>query len=157
MQLQIEPKHVTIANENIKESLIFQMEEKRGENTYLHEKVGEKALIDASGSQGRGQMLQAGGLQPARHDGIAGIGGGPCRTVQGSSAGVVIQSSGCSIALVHLATHVALRSPLGRQFSRSVYTRFAQTHALELESGNHHHHHNHNNNNRINDRGKKLQ
>jgi len=70
-------------------------------------------------------MLQAGGLQPARHDSVAGIGGRPRRIVEGSGAGVVIQSSGGCIALLHLATHVALRPSLGRQFSRSVFTNFA--------------------------------
>jgi hypothetical protein len=45
-----------------------------------------------------------------------------------SGAGMVIQSSRGSIALMHLAAHVALRPSLGRQFSRSVYTRFRTKH-----------------------------
>jgi len=77
----------------------------------LHEKVGEEAMIDGGRSQGRGEMLQAGGLEPPRHDGVSSI------------AAVVQQSSGGGgIALRHLATRVALRTSLRRQFSRSERT-----------------------------------
>ena len=81
---------------------------------YLHEKVGEESMIDGGGSEGRGEMLQAGGLQPPRHDGVASI-----------AAVVQQRSCGGGIALRHLATRVALRTSLRRQFSRSVRTCFA--------------------------------
>jgi len=55
-------------------------------------------------------MLQAGGLEPPRHDSVSSI------------AAVVQQSGGGGIALRHLATRVALRTSLRRQFSRSVRT-----------------------------------
>lgn len=69
------------------------------------------------GSQGGGQMLQAGRLEPASHDGITGI---SSRSMEGtataSATRVIIQSSCCGgIALLHLATHVALGTALGRQ------------------------------------------
>ena len=59
-------------------------------------------------------MLQASGLQPPRHYGVAGI-----------AAVVQQRCCGGGIALRHLATRVALRTSLRRQFSRSVRTRFA--------------------------------
>lgn len=80
---------------------------------YLHE---EGALI----SQGRGQMLQASGLEPPSHDSITSVVSGTC-IMQGPTAGVVVKGSRRrSIALLHLAAHVALRTSLRSQFSRSV-------------------------------------
>lgn len=64
-------------------------------------------------------MLQASRLKPPRHDRISGIIPRAC------IAGVIIQGGRCSIALLHLATQVALGTLLGSQLSRSVYQRFA--------------------------------
>ena len=98
--------------------------ELKAEVGYLHEKIGKEALVDASRSQWRGQMLQSSRLQPPRHNGITGIAGGT-RIVQGpAAAGVIVKRRRCSIALLHLATHVALRSPLRSQFLRSDYQRY---------------------------------
>lgn len=100
----------------------------KGEAQYLHEKVGKETIIDGRGSQWRGQMLQAGGLEPPGRDRIAGTVCGS-RIVQSPSAGgVVIQSSRRGgIALLHLATHVALRPSLRSQFSRSNFQQPLQT------------------------------
>lgn len=72
-------------------------------------------MINSGGSQWRGQMLQSGGLEPSRHDCIPSVARRTC-IVQSPAAGVIIQSSRRSIALLHLATHVALRSSLRSQF-----------------------------------------
>lgn len=83
-------------------------------------------MIDTGGGQGRGQMLQPGGLEPTRHDRIPRVASGAC-IVEGPAAGVVVEGGrGRSIALLHLATHVALRSPLRSQFSRSIEQRFTR-------------------------------
>lgn len=124
--LQVNKNHTTVLRQTRNWQVHYKGERKEvllsQKWDYLHKKVGEEALIDASRSQRRGQMLQAGGLQPPCHDRITGITGRPC-IMQRPTAGVVIQSSRRSIALLHLATHVALWTSLGRQFSRSVYTR----------------------------------
>lgn len=77
-------------------------------------------------------MLQPSGLKPARHDRIAGVTGRTCivqRTAAAATTGMIIQSSRRGgIALLHLAAHVALRTSLRSQFSRSKFQQSLHKH-----------------------------
>lgn len=90
---------------------------------YLHEKIWEKTLIIACGSNGRRQMLQASGLEPPCHDCISCV---ICRSRIVERA-IVKRRRSRSIALLHMAAHVALRSSLRSQLRRSVKQLFIQT------------------------------
>jgi hypothetical protein len=79
-------------------------------------------------------MLQPSGLEPTRHDRIPRVASRAC-IVEGPAAGVVVEGGrGRSIALLHLATHVALRSPLRSKFSRSIEQRFTHTTIHQIQN-----------------------